>query len=183
MQARDAMPQGDELQPGNDNDPNPVRKKSRFRLVMVLGAALAVIVIAALSVPELDIHRRQVINEVATVTRLRRLNQLQNSYAASHPTKGFACQLPKLKPATPVGDTYKQDEFLFTTGSQNGYKFAVTGCRTDPNGVVTQYQFTAVPLQLGITGFRVFCADQTGAMWYDSEGSAENCLAARKPLP
>jgi hypothetical protein len=183
MQARDAMRQGDELQPGNDNDPNSVRKKSRFRLVMVLGAALAVIVIAALSVPELDVHRRQVMNEVVTVTRLRRLNQLQNSYAASHPAKGFACQLPELKPATLAGDTYKPDELLFDTGSQSGYKFTLTACRTDSNGVVTQYQFTAVPLQPGITGFRVFCADHTGAMWYDSEGSAENCLAARKPLP
>jgi len=176
------MRQGDELQPGNDNDPNPVRKKSRFRLVMVLGAALAVIVIAALSVPELDVHSRQVMNEVVTVTRLRRLNQLQNSYAASHPAKGFACQLPELKPATPVGDTYKPDELLFTTGSQNGYKFAVTGCRPDLNGVVTQYQVTAVPLQRGVTGFRVFCTDQSGATWDDLEGSAENCLAARKPL-
>jgi len=181
MQARDATRQGDELQPGQD--PNRVRRKSRWRLVIALavGTLLAVIFMAALLVPRVGVHR-QGINEAATLTRLPRLNELQNSYAASHPTKGFACQLPELKPATPVGDTYKPDEFLFATGSQNGYKFAITGCRTDSNGVVTQYQLTAVPLQRGVTGFRVFCTDQTGATWYDLEGSAENCLAARKPL-
>ena len=171
----------DELQPGQD--PNRVRRKSRWWLViaLVVGTLLAVIFMAALLVPRSGVHR-QGINEAATLTRLRRLNTLQNNYAASHPADGFACQLPKLKSTTPVSDTYNLDEHLFTTGTQSGYKFTLTGCRTDSNAVVTQYQLTAVPLQRGVTGFRVFCTDQTGATWYDLEGSAENCLAARKPL-
>jgi hypothetical protein len=181
MQASDAMRRGDELQPGND--PNRWRRKSRWWLVIALaaGTVLAVIFMAALLVPRVGVHR-QGINEAATLTRLRRLNTLQNSYAASHPADGFACQLPTLKSTTPAGDTYNLDEYLFTTGTQSGYKFTLTGCRTDSNTVVTQYQLTAVPLQRGVTGFRVFCTDQTGATWYDLEGSAENCLAARKPL-
>ena len=150
-------------------------------IALAVGTLLAVIFMAALLVPRVGVHR-QAINEAATLSRLRRLNTLQNSYAASHPADGFACQLPKLKSTTPVGDRYNLDEYLFTTGTQSGYKFTLTGCRTDSNGVVTQYQLTAVPLQRGVTGFRVFCTDQTGAMWYDLEGSAENCLAARKPL-
>src|SRR2546430_12039314 len=146
MQASDAMRQGDELQPGQD--PNRVRRKSRWRLVIALavGTLLAVIFMAALLVPRVGVHR-QGINEAATITRLRRLNELQNRYAASHPADGFACQLPKLKSTTPGGDTYNLDEYLFTTGTQSGYKFTLTGCRTDSNGVVTQYQLTAVPLQ------------------------------------
>jgi hypothetical protein len=175
------MRQDDELQSGQDH--NRVRRQSRWRLVIALsvGTVLAVTFMAALLLPRVDVHR-QGINEAATLTRLRRLNTLQNSYAASHPADGFACQLPKLKSTTPVGDTYHLDEYLFTTGTQSGYKFAITGCRPDSNGVVTHYQLTAVPLQRGVTGFRVFCTDQTGVTWYDLEGSAENCVAARKRL-
>jgi hypothetical protein len=173
------MRQGDECQSGEG--PNRVRRRFWLQLLVALCAVLAVLFIAALFVPVLDVNKRQRGNEAVTVSRLRRLNALQNNYAASNPAKGFACQLPQLKPATSVGDTYNPDEFLLT-GAQSGYKFAVTVCQTDPNGVTTQYQVTAVPLELGKSGFRAFCTDQTGVTWYDSDGSAERCLASRRPL-
>jgi hypothetical protein len=169
------MRQGDECQ----SREGPNRGRGIFWLALC--GVLAVLFIAALFVPVLDVNKRQRVNEAVTVSRLRTLNALQSNYAASNPVKGFACQLPQLKPATSVGDTYNPDEFLLT-GAQSGYKFAVTGCRTDPNGVTTQYQVTAVPLELGKSGFRAFCTDQTGVTWYDSHGSAERCLASRRPL-
>jgi hypothetical protein len=170
------MSEDDKGQRGEDLN----RARRRSWLMVALCAVLTILFIA-LFVPVLDVNKRQHGNESVTVSRLRRLNELQNSYAASDPAKGFACQLAQLKPATPVGDSYDPNEFLLT-GMQSGYKFAVTGCRTDPNGVVTQYQATAVPLEPAKSGFRAFCTDQTGAIWYDSKGSAENCVASRRPL-
>lgn len=133
------------------------------------------------SVLVLDVNQRQRRNEASTVARLYRLNDLQNSYAALHPTKGFSCELPQLKPSGPVEDTYDPNAFLLT-GVQSGYRFTVLNCRTDSNGVVTQYQLTAVPLEPGKSGFRVFCTDHAHLMWFASDGSAENCLASKHPL-
>jgi hypothetical protein len=135
----------------------------------------------ALFVPVLDVDKRQRGNEAAAVVRLRRLNELENKFAASYPEKGFVCQLALIKQATHVGETYDPNEFL-VAGVQSGYRFAVTDCRTDPNGAVSQYQVTAVPLEPGKSGFRAFCTDQTGVIWYDSDGSAEHCLGSKRPL-
>jgi hypothetical protein len=162
----------------SDEGPNRVWRRFWLQLLVALCAVLAVLFIAALFVPVLDVNKRQRVNEAGKVSRLRRLNELQDNYAASNPATRLP--LPQLKPATSVGDTYSP-EFLLT-GAQSGYKFAVTGCRTDPNGVTTQYQVTAVPLELGKSGFRAFCTDQTGVTGYDSDGSAERCLASRRPL-
>lgn len=172
------MPRGDERQPreGTSYD----RRRFWLRLLVALCGVLTFLFIVN-SVLVLDVNKRQRGNEAATVSRLRSLNEFQNSYAASNPAKGFACQLPQLKPATPVGDTYDPNEFLLT-GTWGGYKFELTGCRTNPNGVVTQYEVTAVPLEPGKSGFRAFCTDQTGALWYDPDGSAEHCLASRHAI-
>src|ERR1700738_1078619 len=128
--AKDAMRQGDECQ--SDEVPNRVWRRFWLQLLVALCAVLAVLFIAALFAPVLDVNKRQRVNEAGTVSRLRRLNELQNNYAASNP----ATRLPATpaQAATSVGDTYNPDEFLLT-GAQSGYKFAVTGCRTDPNGV------------------------------------------------
>jgi hypothetical protein len=165
----------------NAGGSNHVRRRLWLRLLYTLCPVLAVLFVASLFVPVLDVHKRQRADEAAAVGRLRRVNALQDAYAASYPSKGFACRLPLLKPATPVSDTYNPDEFLLT-GTHSGYRFAVTGCRADPSGVVRQYDLVAVPLETRKSGFRTFCTDQTGATWYDSDGSAEHCLASRRTL-
>jgi hypothetical protein len=170
------MRQDDTRQRGEDL--NRVRRRSWVLVALCAGLAILFI---ALFVPVLDVNKRQRGNESATVSRLRRLNELQNRHAASSPAKGFACQSAQLKPSTTAGETYDPNEFLLS-GAQSGYKFAITGCGTDSNGVVTRYQVTAVPIEPAKSGFRAFCTDQTGAIWYDSKGSAENCLASRRPL-
>ena len=90
--AKDAMRQGDECQ--SDEGPNRVWRRFWLQLLVALCAVLAVLFIAALFVPVLDVNKRQRVNEAGTVTRLRRLNELQDNYAASNP----ATRLP----ATPA---------------------------------------------------------------------------------
>jgi hypothetical protein len=176
MISKDMLRQGD----GPQFDEGSSCKRRRVWLGLLI-ALCAFLLFLVLFVPTLDVNKRQRGNESATVSRLLRLKRLQDSYAASFPAKGFACQLSQLKSATPGRDAYDQDEFLLN-GEQSGYKFAVTGCGTALNGMVTQYQVIAVPVEPGKTGIRAFCTDQTGVIWYDSGGSAEHCFTSRRLL-
>src|SRR6266536_295044 len=169
---------------GQDDESRPGERHTRERRrswLWILVALCALLIFIAVFVPNLDVNMRQHRNEASTVFRLRRLNELENKFAASYPEKGFACQLPLVKPPTHVDETYDPNEFL-VTGTQNGYRFAVTNCRTGPNGAVSQYQVTAVPLEPGKSGFRASCTEQTGVICYDSDGSAERCLASKRQL-
>jgi hypothetical protein len=138
--------------------------------------------LAALFVPVLDgPNSHRAAREATAVGHLRRLTTLQNSYSASHPDKGFACQLSLLKSANPANGDYDPDEFLLSEAFV-GYRITLTGCEPEPNGLVMRYRAIAVPLEPGKSGVRAFCTDQTGALWYDPSGSPENCLATRRTI-
>ena len=121
--------------------------------------------------------------EAAAVGSLSKINSLEKQYAASHPDKGFACELVVLRPQESGTDTSGQVTGLLN-GQRGGYKFAFAACRPEANGIVTQYQIFAVPIRPGITGIRTaFCTDQTGKLFYDPNGSASECLALRREIP
>ncbi len=160
----------------------PPRRKLWLKLWVALIAGFFLLLVAAFFIPVMDgPNRRQHSNEASAVGTLRRLNTLESNYAATHPVRGFTCELRRLQPAVPVTDAYETDEF-WRAGVRVGYKFVVSGCEAGPRGVVMQYQVTATPLEPGKSGFRAFCTDQTGALWYDPDGSAEKCLASRRPI-
>jgi hypothetical protein len=154
-------------------------KNSRDLLIAVV-VVFSILLLAAIFIPTLDgPNSHRAANESVAVGKLRRITTLQSDYAASHPTKGFACRLPLLKPTAPTADDY--DSFLLSV-DHVGYRIALTGCEPEADGVVTRYRVTAVPLKPGKSGVRAFCTDQTGALWYDANGSAENCLAVRRAI-
>lgn len=121
------------------------------------------------------------LEEVSAVGHLRTITTLQSDYAAAHPAQGFACHLPLLKPAASSADDVYTDSFL-SSGDHLGYRFALSACQPGQDRVVRRYRVTAVPAEPGKSGVRAFCTDQTGALWYDAKGSAENCLAARRAI-
>jgi hypothetical protein len=153
--------------------------QKRFLPFLVVFAILA---LAAYSIPVLDgpnSHRAAC--EATAVGNLRKLTTLQNSYSRSHPEKGFACQLSLLKSSSPSGGDYDPEEFLLLD-TYAGYKIALDGCEPGPKGLVTHYRAIAVPDRPGKSGVRAFCTDQTGALWYDASGSADNCVAKRQSI-
>lgn len=166
---RDKRTQGDE---------GLIRRARRRVWVGLLTALAAAVLFIALFVPTLDINKRQRANEASAVAGIREVNDLEKRYAASNPGRGFACRLSDL---TPTGDTHDQNEFL-VTGTHGGYRFAVVSCPMNPNGTTKGYEVSAVPIEPEKTGFRAFCADQAGIIWYDSSGSVEHCLASHHPL-
>jgi hypothetical protein len=143
------------------------------------GAIGAFLLIAWLVLPRPEVNRESFANEALAVSKLRTIGELQNNYLKSHPSEGFACRLPLLRPAGPL-KLFDPDTYL-RTGERSGYRFELE-CHGDPNGVVTHYEVSAVPDKPGSTGVRAFCTDQSGVIWYDMDGSREKCLAARKPL-
>ena len=151
---------------------------SRISIVLaglLLGGFVILIVLRLLYAP----HGRLYGNEGVALAKLRSVVTLQNEYARTRVTKGFACELHLLKPVE-ARDHAEYDPLRFlTTGTESGYKYSLANCRADAKGVFVQYQITAVPIEQGRTGFHAFCTDQSGVLWYDAEGSAANCLSSR----
>lgn len=139
--------------------------------------------LAAAIIPGLDDrHSRQRANEVAAVSALRIVNELQSKYAAAHPEKGFACELPRLRPPEQAQNAdYNPLDFLITR-THYGYKIALANCHADARGVIARYQATAVPAVPRATGFKAFCTDESGLLWYDAAGSGTDCLTPRRSL-
>jgi hypothetical protein len=143
---------------------------------------VAILCVAAYFIPVLDgPNSHRAAREATAVGNLRKLANLQNSYSAAHPGRGFTCQLSLLKSATSSNGDYDPERFLLFDGYA-GYRIELDGCDPDPKGLVTHYRATAVPVEPGKSGVRAFCTDQSGALWYDNGGSADDCLAARRAL-
>jgi hypothetical protein len=119
--------------------------------------------------------------ESAAVSSLRKIHELESLHATAHLDKGFACQLKQLQSVEEKPTIYGNRMNLLT-GEWFGYKFEIVGCTEDKNGVFSRYQVTAVPTKTGVTGVRAFCTDESGDLFYDLNGSATQCLAARQLL-
>ena len=96
----------------------------------------------------------------------------ETSFARTHPDHGFTCSLAEL------GQTAKLmgvDQAV-STGTYNGYHFALTGCEGKPAG---SYQITAEPITAA-SGDKTFCSDATQNLRTVEGGSGVNCLAFGK---
>lgn len=116
-------------------------------------------------------------NEATAVGSLELIHELEKSYASQHPDSGFACKLEKLGPTQEMLQDARVPINL-QTGKWVGYKFEIEGCSSEKDGGFDHYQVTAVPLRQWTSGVRAFCTDQSGNLFYDSNGSASECLFA-----
>jgi hypothetical protein len=157
------------------------RPKKRWQKDLIVALVVVLILCAAASfIPVLDgPNSHRVAREAIAVGNIRRISDLQNRYSAAHPEIGFTCQLPLLKSTAPSADAYDPERFL-VDDSYLGYRFKLDGCDPDASGMVSHYRAIAVPVEPGKSGVRAFCMDQSRVLWYDSDGSADNCLAARR---
>jgi len=144
---------------------------------VVFFLALAVALIPTFDGPNSHQHAR----EAVAVGGLVRITALQRDYAALHVAQGFACQLPALKPISAAAEN-DQSYASLLSGDHAGYRFSFVMCKAESSGAVTQYLLTATPIEPGRSGVRAFCTDQSGTLWYDPNGSADNCLAFRRKL-
>jgi len=159
-------------------------RSGSFRPLYVLFTATCLLVLALLFIPVLDgPHSRQYANQASAASKLREVTTLEKKFAAAHVDKGFTCELALLRLSKSEMNPVGYDPLWFlAAGTSSGYKFVLGNCRTDDKGVVVHYEVTAVPVEQGRTVFHAFCADDSGLLWYDADGSATNCLASRRAL-
>jgi hypothetical protein len=145
----------------------------RFRVLATTGSVILVLIVAAIWIPH-NMVSRLAHDEASAAGGLRGLTSLETSYATAHPSKGFTCDFALLKTEVPSNRDPTHDGFLFSDPFE-GYKFSLTGCEADPEGVVLRYKATAVPVLPGKTGVRAFCTDQTGELRFGVNESPETC--------
>lgn len=119
-------------------------------------------------------------HEAAAARELRAIASAQVDYARAY--GGFACNLaqlgPPLKNVKPSLDSAGLIDQALAAGLKAGYRFSVASCSDSGRS----YRLVAVPIEPGRTGKRSFCTDQNAVVKYAEESSADDCLAAGKPL-
>jgi len=162
--------------------PNKAAYISWLSFETLAAAGICALLAATMFIPPLDgPHSRLLANEAFAAGKLHDIVTLQEEYMVAHAYGGYACDLSVLKPLAQQRSPDSETDFL-TNGVQSGYRFSLVSCGSDANRRSVRYQVAAVPIERGRTGLGAFCADETGAMWYDAKGSATNCLASRRPF-
>ena len=160
------------------------RKSTQWKLWTKISLAFIFVFAAVLVVFTQSFHDKyfgMAKNEATAVSTLKKINTLERQYAATHPTKGFACELPSLQQAGKTRDPYDGTTALLA-GEWSGYKFTVASCTAERNGTIAHYEVTAAPIKPGGTGAHAFCTDDSGRLFYDNGGSPAQCLALRRAL-
>lgn len=150
-----------------------------FSLVELLIVVAIILVIAAIAVPRM-LNARVAANESSAVACVRDILTAQVWYASQYPSAGYADNLKKL--GMPVGggtpdvNAAGYIDWVLGCASQpcpkSGYKFMISNTTGSPT--VGTFLVTAVPISVGTTGNRGFCADQGGTIRFDPAG-ATNC--------
>ena len=157
-----------------------MHRESGFSLIELLIVVAIILVIAAMSVPNL-IKSRLAANEASAVSSLRTINTAQTTYAITYPTSGYADNLAKLGAPTGGGQVGPNNAALldWVLGCANqpcqksGYTFAIINPVGTP---VSAYQSTGTPVTPGTTGIRGFCGSNGSTITYDPKGG-NNCTA------
>lgn len=156
--------------------------KKGFSLIELLIVVAIILIIAAISIPNL-LRSKMAANEASAVGSVRTVNvavveyqAIYNSYPASLIQIGSTGQAP-----TTCNNAQLIDPML-TIGMKSGYKVdLVPGAHAAPSSSLPQgctagftdgYVVTANPMTVGTTGQRAFCSDATGVIRSNPSGTA-----------
>lgn len=146
----------------------------------MLATIVLVIIIAVYVFLPTRCGSRMAANEASAYGRIRAIHELQAEHAAAFGGE-YACQLSALVQSGPAPDEFSNKESLnrlLESGESHSYRLTMEGC-VERQSRTKQYRLTAVPNEPGKSGVRAFCMDESGAIWFDADGSAERCFAMR----
>ncbi len=151
-----------------------------------------VLIVAAIAIPNI-LRARIVANEASAISSTRMLIAAEETYATEHPDLGYTCDLQKLSTSSSGMIDAK-----LASGLKSGYLFSLSGCAYKEPEPATQaippatmqsapaavntFQVVAEPVNMGTTGMRVFCGDQTGTVSQHMRGSGGDCLLSGDPI-
>jgi type IV pilus assembly protein PilA len=164
--------------------PTPQAKEHRrddagFTLVELLIVMSVILIIITLAIPSYE-HVHIKANETSAIASVRMLNSMETEYNSSYPSHGFACSLATLGGKQNSAGTAEAAGLIpddLASGSKAGYNFTISNCAKNTVNNVDQYnsyQITATPVNVGKTGNRTFCSDETGQIRFDPKGGT-NC--------
>ena len=149
-----------------------MKKQKGFSLIELLIVVAIILIIAAIAIPNL-LKSKMAANESSAVGSVRTINTGEVTYAAGCPAIGYSATLVELN----TGGTCAAGKGIIDNvlggadpSTKSGYTF-VYAPGAAVGGVVVSYATTASPVQIGTTGQRQFCSDQTGVIRYEVSGT------------
>jgi hypothetical protein len=116
------------------------------------------------------------------VASMRSILTAEKTYKSTYASVGYTCTLSDLD-GFGGGEPNEHQAMLIASGlasgKKQGYLFTLSGCQGTP---ANSFHLSAVPAGNSF-GRRAFCADQSGAIRYSTDGSAATCQASGTPLP
>ena len=150
---------------------SPLRRKERgFSLIELLIVVAIILIIAAIAIPNL-LRSRMAANEASAVGSIRTINSAAIVFQTSFPSVGMPSTLAALGGANPCTASSSAGcliDQILATGTKSGYTFVWAGDGRAPS---ITYFLTATPVNVGTTGQRMFCSDQSGVIRYNTTGT------------
>jgi hypothetical protein len=145
---------------------NLSRVSTGIELLMVV---TIILITASLPIPRLQ-NRQIPAHEASVLAGINAIHEAEMVFAKTHPDQGFTPELATLASTDSDGGEPIIDNNL-AGGRKSGYTFTYTAGEKS-NGAIRSYNITAVPVQVGKTGWRRFYSDESGEIHYNASGSA-----------
>jgi len=143
-----------------------------FSLIELLIVVAIILIIAAIAIPNL-LRVRISANESSAVGAMRTIVTTETQYYSTYGV-GYAPTLASLgggNGCVAAAATACLIDPVLTLGNKSGYTFVAVS-NSVVNGVATRFEANATPQNVGTTGQRAFCTDQTGVIRYNFNGAA-----------
>jgi type IV pilus assembly protein PilA len=140
-----------------------------FSLIELLIVIAIILIIAAIAIPNF-LRAKIASHESSAVSSLRTINTSESAYFSTYGV-GYATFAQLSTPGVPCAATAATAcliDPVLSAGTKSGYTF--TAFPVGAGG--PDFVSSAVPLQVGATGQRTFCVDETGAVHMDPAGGA-----------
>lgn len=116
------------------------------------------------------------------VTSMRSILTAEKTYRSTYASVGYTCTLSDLD-GFGGGEPNEHQAMLIASGlasgKKQGYIFTLSGCEGTP---ASSFHLGAVPAGNSF-GRRAFCAEQSGAIRYSTDGNAVTCQTSGIPVP